>query len=270
MKSRTPTVLVINVLLLFFFTALARQAAADLYVSDYLAGKIYRYASDGVQHTFASLNHPYGLAFDAGNNLYVAAISQHTIYKITPNGRYRVFASDSSLSQPKALAFDSAGNLFVSWGIVEGGIVKITPDGTITPFVDRVLSFGLAFDSAGYLFATDTNTQDVLKISPDGTITSFAHGFHGPWGLAFDPAGNLFVADFNGVIYKVTPEGSKTRFGSAINPTGLSFDHSGYLFVAASDRNGGGIILQFAPDGTESIFATGLALLIDFAIPNSQ
>ena len=61
------------------------------------------------------------------------------------------------------------------------------------------LVIGLAFDSAGNLYAADGGAQTIYKFAPDGTRTvfvgpsAFAHGEY-PVGLAFDSSGNLFVS----------------------------------------------------------------------------
>jgi sugar lactone lactonase YvrE len=75
--------------------------------------------------------------------------------------------------------------------------------------------------------------------------------------LAFDQSGNLFEADFDsGNIYKFTPEGSRSTFGSRLSrPVGLAFDQSDNLFV--SDFYAGSIY-KFTPGGSLSIFASGL------------
>src|SRR5438105_9310563 len=168
MKSRTLIIrsLLAGVVLLFLLTALARQTAADLYVSDSDAGKIYRYTPDGVQRIFTSIYQPYCLAFDPANNLYVASYGQSVVYKIRPNGRKSIFASGDVVVDPVALAFDSAGSLFVSHGTINPGIDRIKRDGTTNRYVANYDFGGLALDSAGYLYATDLLNSRILKIAP--------------------------------------------------------------------------------------------------------
>jgi hypothetical protein len=76
--------------------------------------------------------------------------------------------------------------------------------------------------------------------------------------------GNLFAADANdGTIFKFTPTGMRSVFAapsafvSTQGPIGLAFDSAGNLFVSTSD-NTNGQILEFAPNGAETTFATGL------------
>ncbi len=150
----------------------------------------------------------------------------------------------------------ATGDIFVS-DSAEGVIYKIAPDGTGGVFVSGLgNASGLAFDSAGYLFAADENTA-IYKIAPDGTRSIFANGLNEPYGLAFDSAGYLFEADLlSGTIYKFAPDGTRSTFAIGLNyPTALAFDSAGNLFEADSAS---GTIYKFTPDGTQSTFATGL------------
>jgi len=67
----------------------------------------------------------------------------------------------------------------------------------------------------------------------------------------------LFVSNYiTNTIDRVDEGGRRSVFASGLNqPRGLVFDDSGLLYAANSSSNQ---ILRFAPDGTESIFATEL------------
>jgi sugar lactone lactonase YvrE len=151
------------------------------------------------------------------------------IYRYTPDGSSSIFAS--ALDTPRGLAFDGAGNLYVAANTnldpsldlppVQGTILKITPGGFMSTFATGFpVSFlqGLATDSDRNVFVTaqvDATTNapsTIYKITPDGTLSSFASLSATGWALAFDSAGNLYAA--------------------------------------ATDSNGNGEILRFAPDGT--------------------
>ena len=75
---------------------------------------------------------------------------------------------------------------------------------------------GIAADSAGNIFISDTNNGRIEKFSPTGTfITSIGSKGTGygqlgdPNGIAIDRAGNIYVAEAsNHRIQKVTPDGS--------------------------------------------------------------
>jgi hypothetical protein len=135
--------------------------------------------------------------------------------------------------------------------------------------------FGLAFDSAGNLFAPSGAFQTdlfIYKFLPDGTRSVFvgpsAFTSGAPIGLAFDRFGNLFVStESAGVnpdaILKFTPDGMESTFASGLSwPRGLAFDRAGNLFVAEAvpppPNLSVGDILKFTPDGVESVFASNL------------
>ena len=68
---------------------------------------------------------------------------------------------------------------------------------------------GLAFDSAGNLYAANRGNNTIEKFTPGGTASVFARtGLSAPYGLAFDSAGNLYAAnEGNSTIKKFTPGG---------------------------------------------------------------
>ena len=246
-------------------------------------GFVYQYTPIGVQSIFASgLSRPGGVAFDHANNLFVAtntfdSISftfQGAILKITPDGVQSTFATLSGDVYLRALAFDSSGNLFVMAQAFPGPgpstICKFTPGGVQSTFGSIPgTGVGLAFDSAGNLFAADSYDKTIYEFTPDGTSSIFAgpSAFdpdQGPSGLAFDRFGNLFVSTVgsqppvvNGdSILKFTPQGVGSPFATGLNyPRGLAFDRSGNLFVAEINQSGPGDILKFTPDGVMTVFA---------------
>jgi sugar lactone lactonase YvrE len=89
-----------------------------------------------------------------------------------------------------------------------GTIFKFTPDGERIVFGsvpgttgdnEPQENWGLAFDSAGNLYAADGGAQTIYKFAPNGARSvfagpsEFAEG-ESPVGLAFDSSGNLFAS----------------------------------------------------------------------------
>jgi len=247
-------------------------------------GSIYKYTPNGLQSTVATgLARPRGLAFDSAGNLFVATNvcdattwCHPTILKITPDGVQSRFATIPDSFFAQGVATDRSDNLFVmaiAWSNTVSIIYKLTPEGARRSFgFVPGHGMGLAFDSAGNLFAADATDQTIYKFTPDGTRSvfvgpeAFVKPETGPIGLAFDCFGNLFVSTavfpYNGdEILKFTSRGVKSRFASGLpNPRGLIFDRAGKLFVAQIPPSASGDILKFARNGRATVFASEIGV----------
>src|SRR6185437_6982789 len=245
-------------------------------------------------------------AVDPSGNVYFQ--SNNAIYKLSAGSVTRIagiaragFAGDngpataaqigtniqfSGVRSPMTL--DSAGNLYFVDGI---RLRKVGSDGKIAtvagtgqgggggdkgPATSATFSSlgGVAADSAGNVYVSDTVLHVVRRIAPNGTITRYAGtgegGFSGdngpatsamlnkPEGLATDSAGTLYIADFgNARIRAVTIAGNMTTVAgdgdfslagdnqpaltSGIGgPTALAVDRSGTLYMLTSGSINGG------------------------------
>jgi sugar lactone lactonase YvrE len=131
----------------------------------------------------AQFNHPFAVAVDSADNLYVSDSANNTIRKITPGGVVSTFAglpgstgstdrvdNNARFSDPQGLAVDGAGNLYVA-DTGNHTIRKIAPRGKVTTLA------GLAGTSG----TTDGNSKEAR--------------FNSSGGLAVDQSGNIYVAD---------------------------------------------------------------------------
>jgi sugar lactone lactonase YvrE len=192
---------------------------------------------------------PPGMAVDNGGNVYVADNGNYRVRRISPDGVITTVAGNGTpgfsgdggpaasaqLSPVFGLAIDVSGNLLIA----DSGanrIRQVTPDGNIATVAGAgdcgfsgdggpaaVAQFcgpaGIAADTAGNLFITDSENYRIRRITPDGIITTVAGtgmpdytdlGDCGPSGdggqatsatlclpsnVAVDQAGNLLVAD---------------------------------------------------------------------------
>lgn len=221
----------------------------NLYVADYWNNRVRKIDKNFVVTTFsgtggsgwadgaatvAQFLHPYGLAVDSSNNVYVADIGNHRIRKIDTNGNASTLAgsgaegsqngngTNAQFNSPTDVAVDSAGNVFVA-DVANHRIRKIAPGGLVTTFAGSSAGFkdglgtsamfyspyGLAIDSSGNLFVADMSNNSIRKIDPTGLVTTVAGSnsvgtqdgaasnasFSAPQYLAVDAYGNVFVSD---------------------------------------------------------------------------
>lgn len=157
---------------------------------------------------------------------------------------------------------------------------------------------GLAVDSAGAVYFTDTYWRTVRKINRDGTITEVT-GLDAvsPDALTVDPAGNLYVGDStrktvkrvaadSGAVTLVAGNGTSTYAGdgTAATSTGFFFlssiaaDAGSGVFISDGARiyrvdlgsgkvarfSGGGSAVNYPGDGkpATSVFLTGASSLV--------
>jgi sugar lactone lactonase YvrE len=100
---------------------------------------------DGGLATSAKFYFPSGVAVDSGGNLYISETVKNRIRKVTPSGTISTvagngiqgysgdggLATSAELSNPFGVAVDSGGNLYIS-ETVKNRIRKVTPSGTIS------------------------------------------------------------------------------------------------------------------------------------------
>ena len=226
----------------------------------------------------AGIGYPTGLAADSAGNVYIADQLGNKVLKITKStGAISVFAgSGTPLYSGDGGQATAAGMGFSS------------------------AHTGLAFDSKGNLYITDSTDNRIRMVNPSGVISTFAGsgtlggaGFSGdggaataaklntPQGVAVDSAGNVYIADTgNGRIRKVDTTGTITTIagsgngftlgdgGPALNaqfanPSDVAVDSKGNIYVA----DPGNERIRVINNGTINTVAMGLLTSICNATP---
>lgn len=210
-------------------------------------------ATDGAGGA-ARFSWPAGTAFDRAGNIYIADAGNHTLRKVTPDGRVITLAGRAGESG----ATDGAGNRARFAGPA-----------------------GVALDRTGTLYVADRLNHTLRKVAPDGTVSTFAGAsgkighadgargiarFNNPSGVAVDALGTVYVADTgNHTVRKITPAGEVSTlagcaglrgnadgtgaFARFNGPAAVAVDRTGHVFVADRDNH---TIRRIAPDGTVS------------------
>ena len=200
-------------------------------------------------------NHPFGLAVDAGGNLYIADAGNNVIRKMDATGLVSTFAgvggvkgsangldSIATFNKPFGVATDAAGNVYVA----DAGNNQIRMIGAATGMVTAFAGTGIA------------GASDVAD----------SVSFNSPLGVAVDGTGNVYVADYeNNLVRKITQAGIvSTLAGSGAKgaddgldtaatfnlPEALVVDKAGNVYVV---DNGNDLIRKVTPTGQVSTFA---------------
>jgi len=136
-------------------TGLAFDDEGNLFVGD-RGGKIYRVSPKGEATVFAELPEStvaFHLAFDKDGNLLVTNPGLSSYNHIWMIDRYgKATSLYGGFGRPQGMAVDNHANIFVCEAKAgDSGILKIAPDGTITPLIATPVVVGLAFDEQGNL-----------------------------------------------------------------------------------------------------------------------
>ncbi len=233
---------------------IAVDGKGNLYIADLGGKQVLKETLSGGQYTQTvianaqnGLRDPIGVAVDANGNVYIAD-SMVGILKETLTSSGYTQSTVSTNSGPVGVAVDPNGVLYFVNGT---SVIKAVPNGgqytqttllsSLTPGNSVISTQGIAVDSSGNVYVTDTGYQRVIKFSPaNGSYTqsTVASGFGFPWGVAVDFAGNVYVGDEGGGIYKESLSNgvySQTLMnGSIVVAYGVAVDGSENVYAATS------------------------------------
>jgi sugar lactone lactonase YvrE len=293
---------------------IATDSVGNAWVVDRVNHNVRQVMPDGTTTTFggfkatagyldgapssAQFNSPSGVAVDSlGQTVYIAdtgngcvRLLNRTTFKVSTVGA-------ATLALPRGISLDGS-TLYVTDTALHA-VRRMTTAGVSTFIAGRVpngnadgtgsaAAFnspeGMAADTAGTIYITDTANHTVRKVALDGSVTTFAGTagtagsadgltalFRSPTAACTDSIGNLYVSDTgNHTIRKITPDGmvstlagtagsSGTTNGTGAaarfkEPRGLAIDSAGNLFVADA---GNQTIRKITPAGVVSTFAGG-------------
>jgi len=260
------------------------------------------YSGDGGAAVNASLYDPADTVFDTAGNMYIVDAVNNVIRRVSPTGRISTIAgtgvggysgdggpaTSAMFWYPSAIAIDGSDNLYVTdvnnyrvrkinlaTGIITtvagNGTYGFSGDGGQATSVSLSTPFGVAADTSGNLFISDTGNQRIRRVdAATGIITTYAGGGSSleegapatsvsmfvPAGLALDGAGNLYYVDqmhemvrrVDAVTQTVTTvagnlvqgfsgDGGPAIQASLYTPYDVALDKAGNLYIVDGGNN---------------------------------
>lgn len=212
---------------------MAHDDGGNLYVANWSAGTVLRFAPDGRRSVFADgLSGPSGLAISRAGDIYVASYSEDLVWRFTPSGKRSVFVR--GLATPAGLSFDAKGRLLIAnrrthqiLAAHPNGKIDVAAEGLQTPvgavelpngdilvsniaggislvsgrLQARTINADLASPGPGIVrsgadaaYVVDYGGTTISKVDRNGRRTVIADGLSSPVGLALAPDGSLVVA----------------------------------------------------------------------------
>ncbi|HEY4246910.1 MAG TPA: immunoglobulin domain-containing protein, partial [Lacunisphaera sp.] len=270
--------------------------------------------------TAARFNQPAGLIVLSTGVLIVGDTANATIRSIAASGVVTTLAGNAgtrgsangtgnatTFSTPIGIAADPGANIYVA-DAMNDIIRKISATGTVTTLAGTAgvtgstdanspaarfnYPTGIAVDSSGSVYLSDTTNNLIRKITPTGSVSTLAglagvsgsaDGtgsealFNHPGGLALDSSGNLYLADTaNSTIRKINSAGTVSTLAglpgiaglqdgvgpSAFfnQPQALALDPNGNILVADT---GNATIRKVTPAGVVSTLSLAAAPISD-------
>lgn len=285
---------------LYYPTGMASDSAGNIYIADYdncvvqevsaSTGEISvfagttgtcSYGGDGAAATSAYLNHPYRVAVDSNDDVFIADEYNCLIRKVTGGTISSVVGKSPSLAcgysgdgeaataaqlyYPTGLNFDKSGNLYIAdYDNQVIRVVACASGGTCTPE---------AGETTGDIYTFAGNHTLGAGFSGDGGPATNAKLYY-PYDVVADASGNVYIADaYNMRIREVNKAGIISTFAgngaggyevdgvpatdtSLYYPQGIGIDGAGDILIADTDNqrvrlvDGEGVIHTIAGNGT--------------------
>ncbi|HEY2396377.1 MAG TPA: NHL repeat-containing protein [Rudaea sp.] len=197
----------------------------------------------------SGFGHPYGVAVDSHDNVFVIDGFYNAAKEMTPplgpSSTVKTLGSGSVFlfSAPNGIAVDGNGNVFVADTNHLAVKEMLAPAYTTVNTLGSGFSYtdGVAVDGSGNVFVADEGNNAVKEILAAGgyvTVNTLGSGFSAPMSVAVDGIGNVFVADTaNNAVKEILAPAYTTvnTLGSGFSfshPEGVAVDGNGNIFVA--------------------------------------
>lgn len=224
--------------------AMVFDSDGNLYGSNFAGDTVYKIDEDGSSTVFASgFANPNGLAFDSQDNLFIVEYSASKIHKYALDGTL-IQTYDVTDGFPSNIikAYDSDDMIFTN--VSDNSVNRLAQDGTITKlFTGAPLNIpvGLAYNDNGKLFIANYLDRQVYKLKNNGTLKYIAtvpdSGTVFPYlGFIAYANGLLWATNYGEQkIYTIKPnklDDVAIFSGSVIGNTDGDFDVATYTYPA--------------------------------------
>ena len=274
-------------------TGVALDKAGNVYIVDYMNSVIRQVTSNGDIFTVAGdngagagysgdnnaaitaqLDLPISIALDSSNNIYIADTTNNRIRKVTSVNGAITYATACETKSGTSTISTNCPQITTLAGSSPPSGQGYQGDGGPAIYALINTPIGIAVDSAGNVYFSDSNNHVIRKIATNGIISTvvgdgaptgsnnplgdggpatLASLFY-PKGIALDQQGNLYIADYtnqrirkvgtNGIIETIAGIGLAGSYGDggAANqaelnfPTGVAVDNGGNVYIADSEN----------------------------------
>jgi sugar lactone lactonase YvrE len=218
---------------------MAFDAAGNLFVAEWGAGRVSRIDPAGNRTTFADgLSGPSGLAISGNGTIYVASYSRDEVYRFTPAGERSVHVT--GLATPAGLSFDKAGRLMIA-NRRTNQILAVTESGSIEPIIDGLRTPVGAVQTLDNGYVVSNIGGGVTILRPDGSRIEAGEAFSTPGpGVALTQDGRVFVVDYGGTtVREILPDGQSRAVTDGLrSPVGLVVAPDGASLLTAAWGDG--------------------------------
>lgn len=215
------------------------DAAGNLYVAEWSAGRVVRIDPQGNRSVFADgLSGPSGLAIGADGSIYVASYSRDEVYRFSPDGSRSVHVA--GLATPAGIGFDRTGRLLIANRRTHQ-ILAVNQDRQLVAIIDKLNTPVGAVQTQDGGHVVSNIGGGVTIIRPDGTRVEAGSALATPGpGIAVTRQGRVFVVDYGGTaIHEILPDGrSRAIAGGLRSPVGLTLAPDGRSLLTAAWGDG--------------------------------
>lgn len=214
------------------------------------SGSLTSLSAQGDSQTLATgLSGARDLAPSGDGGWLVAQTTGPRIAKVAADGTVSTHVAQV-ISTPRAVRAMDDGSVYILSS--SGMVAHIAPDGRAGIVASGLNApYGLAVDTAGDIYVSETTQKRIARVSAAGEITRTSVAFS-PGALAFLPDGSLLAAEWNSrIIHRMDPAGEWSQFAQtdyAIRYDMLA-DADGTVWVPHYSYRS---VTRIAPDGSRT------------------